>query len=109
MPAFLRTGLILIISLATLSACTFSPPIQQGNIIDEQAIARLEPGMTRDQVRFLLGTPVLQNPFRDDRWHYLYYISTRTYTEQQVFTVHFDGDRISRIERRIDQPVLEDG
>jgi len=105
MPVRLLTSLLLIVAL--LAACSpYRMPIQQGNIIDEQALAQLEPGMDREQVRFLMGSPVLENPFRDDSWYYLYYLSTRNHTEQEVLVLHFDGDRLDGMERRIDQPAL---
>ncbi len=46
--------------------------VQQGNLIEQKQIAQLRPGMTRDQVRYVLGTPLLQDPFHADRWDYVY-------------------------------------
>jgi len=105
MPLRLLTTLLLILTL--LTACSpYRMPIQQGNIIDEQALSQLQPDMSREQVRFLMGTPVLEHPFRDDRWYYLYYLDTRSHTEQEVLVLHFDGDRLDGMERRMDQPAL---
>ena len=44
--------------------------VQQGNLVEQKQIAQLRPGMTRDQVRYVLGTPLLQDPFHADRWDY---------------------------------------
>lgn len=46
--------------------------VQQGNLIEQKQIVQLRPGMTRDQVRYVLGTPLLQDPFHADRWDYVY-------------------------------------
>jgi len=64
-----------------LSACGGDPlwlprahkiTIQQGNLINEDQLARVEVGMNRDLVRNLIGAPVVNSPFRDDQWDYLY-------------------------------------
>lgn len=103
-----RIIITVLLLLALPAGCTpFQMPIQQGNIIDEQALSRLQSGMTREEVRFLMGTPVLDPAFRDDRWYYLYYLSTRKHTEQQVVILHFDGNRLDGMERRSDQPPLD--
>jgi outer membrane protein assembly factor BamE len=46
--------------------------VQQGNVVEQKQIVQLRPGMTRDQVRFVLGTPLLQDPFHANRWDYVY-------------------------------------
>ena len=46
--------------------------VQQGNVITQEMVDRLEPGMTRNQVEYVMGRPVLQDPFDDDHWVYLY-------------------------------------
>ena len=63
-----------------LSACFLKPykiDVQQGNFLDQEMVAKLKPGMTRSQVRFLLGTPLIADPFHPDRWDYVYYRSAR--------------------------------
>ncbi len=79
--------------------------IRQGNVVDAAMLARLQPGMDRERVRALLGTPQLRDPFRPDRWDY-------TYTErkgyqmrvQRTVSLIFDGDRLLRVEGGV-QPV----
>lgn len=74
--------------------------IQQGNIITEEMLAQLKPGMTASQVRFLLGSPQLLDPFHKDRWDYLY--SLRQNGERigyRHLILYFDGDTLSRIEQ----------
>lgn len=100
----LRAGLAGTLLVLALTACgsgkwgfPYRPDIQQGNWITSEEVAQLQPGMTREQVRYILGSPTLQNVFRDDRWDYPYY-SKPGYgeTEQRQFTVWFDGDILVR-------------
>ena len=51
----------------------YKPEIQQGNYVSQEMIAQLKPGMTREQVRFVLGTPLLTPIFHADRWDYIYW------------------------------------
>jgi len=71
--------------------------IQQGNWITTEQIAQLEVGMTRDQVRFVLGTPTLQDVFHADRWDYPYY-NQPGYGKDELrkFTVWFQNDQVVR-------------
>jgi outer membrane protein assembly factor BamE len=73
--------------------------IRQGNMVDAAMLARLQVGMDRERVRTLLGTPQLRDPFRTDRWDYLY-AERKGYDprEQRVVTVVFEGDRLARVE-----------
>ncbi len=73
--------------------------IQQGNSINQDMLARLKPGMTPSQVRFVLGTPLLVDPFRDNRWDYVYRLQKGGHlTEQRRVTVVFENDRLKSIE-----------
>ena len=73
--------------------------IQQGNHVTQDMIAKLKPGMSRSQVRFALGTPLLVDPFRTDRWDYVYtYQKQGKLTEQRTVTVVFRGEQLDRIE-----------
>lgn len=73
--------------------------IQQGNFISREQVAGLREGMTRDQVRFVLGSPMLQPVFRGDRWDYLFYVR-RTSGEvvERKFTAWFKDDRLVKWE-----------
>ncbi len=73
--------------------------IQQGNYITQDMVAKLKPGMTSSQVRYALGTPLIVDPFRTDRWDYFYmYYKAGELTEQRAVTVVFRGDVVDRIE-----------
>lgn len=73
--------------------------IQQGNYVTQDMIAKLKPGMSRSQVRFALGTPLIVDPFRTDRWDYVYTLHRQgKLVEQRQVTVVFRGDVLDRIE-----------
>src|SRR5262245_56437250 len=64
-----------LVSLAVLLAagCVYRPDVQQGNWIEAKTVDQVQPGMTRTQVRYLMGTPMVPDVFDKDRWDYLYY------------------------------------
>jgi outer membrane protein assembly factor BamE len=78
---------------------TYRIDVQQGNVITQDMVEKLRPGMTRQQVRFALGTPPVVDPFRQDRWDYVYYMSKGgNITEHRRLILLFDGDLLKRIE-----------
>ncbi|MDS1140802.1 outer membrane protein assembly factor BamE [Pusillimonas sp. SM2304] len=82
----------------------YRPDVQQGNWITTEQVAQLQEGMTREQVRFILGTPTLQDIFRTNRWDYPYYNKPGYGKEEErKFTVWFEGDTLVRWEGD-DQP-----
>ena len=102
----IRTGVAVSVLAVALSACgttnwgfPYRPDVQQGNWITSEQVAQLQQGMTREQVRFILGTPTLQDIFRGDRWDYPYFHKPG-YGEQEErkFTVWFEGDSLVRWE-----------
>ena len=72
----LRRSLCALLALATLAGtgCVYRANISQGNLIKQDDLDQVEIGMTRNQVRFLLGTPMIDDPFHSDRWDYVYYL-----------------------------------
>ncbi|MCS7100709.1 MAG: outer membrane protein assembly factor BamE [Burkholderiaceae bacterium] len=78
----------------------YRPDVQQGNVVTQEMVEQLQEGMTRDQVRFLLGTPLLTSIFHRDRWDYVYYLQRGKGSERQMrrLTVHFENDRLRRVE-----------
>ncbi|MCH8895356.1 MAG: outer membrane protein assembly factor BamE [Proteobacteria bacterium] len=91
----------MLVAAALTGGCVYRINIQQGNLLDADLIEQVEVGMTRLQVRFLLGTPLVSNPFDKNRWDYYYYFKagkTREKTTQH-FVVFFDGDEVSRLDR----------
>ncbi len=75
--------------------------IQQGNFLEEEDVDQVQAGMTRSQVRFLLGTPMVEDLFNNDRWDYFYYLkigrTQEVYTRH--FTVYFEGDQAVRVDK----------
>ena len=93
--------LLLSLLLISLSGCSliYKLPTRQGNVIEQRDLDKLKPGMTRDQVKFVLGTPLAATPFRADRWDYVgYYKSPRGEITQRTVTAFFDGDQLTRLE-----------
>ncbi|GHD68357.1 outer membrane protein assembly factor BamE [Jeongeupia chitinilytica] len=73
--------------------------IPQGNEVTADLVGQLKPGMTRAQVRFLLGTPLLTDPFHANRWDYVYSDARGgTLETKKTFAVFFDGDSLTRWE-----------
>lgn len=85
----------------SLSACSlvFKLPTRQGNIMEQKQLDQLKVGMTRQQVTYLLGTPIASSPFRSDRWDYLgYYKSPRGVENNRIVTLYFENDLLARME-----------
>jgi outer membrane protein assembly factor BamE len=98
----LRRLAVAALVLAVLGACVHRIDIQQGNFLDKEDIDRISVGMTRVQVRALLGTPMVADPFQGSRWDYVYYMKKGRLRkpEQRHFIVFFDGaDKVEKIER----------
>lgn len=99
-----KVALTVGVLLVGLSACgttnwgfPYRATIQQGNWITSEQVAKLQVGMTRDQVRFILGTPALQDIFHADRWDYPFYNQPGYGTDElRKFTVWFDNDQLTR-------------
>lgn len=107
--SFLRPRVAILAAALLTSACAvpswwpswsqnslrpYRPDVQQGNIITKDMVDQLRTGMTRDQVRFLLGTPMLQDVFHRERWDYPYALLHRTTGETQIrklYVVFEDG------------------
>lgn len=93
--------LIMTFALAISSGCVYRASISQGNLIKEEDLAQLEIGMTRNQVRYLLGTPMIDDPFSKDRWDYIYYLKLRR--DDAAFkrwvSVFFEEDVVSEIRK----------
>jgi len=99
---------MLILSLPFLAAaCALAPSlspyrieIQQGNYITQEMAAQLKPGLTRDQVRFVLGTPLVSDIFDEERWDYVFLrqrANSRD-TEYRRIAVFFEDGKLKRVE-----------
>ncbi len=74
--------------------------IRQGNYVDQAMVAQLRRGMSRDQVRFVLGSPLIVDIFHRDRWDYVYRFApgNRGEPEQRVISVYFQDNALDRVE-----------
>jgi len=72
--------------------------IQQGNYLSQEMVAQLKPGMTREQVRYVLGTPLVTDMFHADRWDYVFFRETADgKREQRNLSVVFEKDKLARV------------
>lgn len=91
------------------SGCVYRMDVQQGNLLDGEQVDQVEVGMTRSQVRFLLGTPMVIDSFNADRWDYVYSLRrghSRKVTKRHL-VVWFEGDNVARVEELIPVPRTE--
>jgi len=73
--------------------------VNQGNYLSQDMVDKLKVGMTRSQVRTLLGTPLVTSAFRDSRWDYVYEFAKQgKVREHRQFTVYFVDDKLARWE-----------
>lgn len=89
--------------LTLVSACVYRVDVQQGNLLEDNDVDAVQVGMTRSQVRFLLGTPVVEDTFHRDRWDYIYYFrqGRKRVVDRNWLIVYFDGDRVREIQKDV--------
>ena len=96
----------LLVGLLLMSGCTnglnalklYRVPVQQGNIVTQDMIDKIKPGMTKSQVAFVLGEPVLKDPFNESKWIYIYSIEVPgLFAQKTSTTLFFDGDKLRSI------------
>jgi outer membrane protein assembly factor BamE len=113
----LRRHMLLIFPLLlvlSLGACGFvgfpgvyKIDVEQGNIVTPEMVGQLKPGMSRRQVRFILGTPLLEDPFDQSRWDYLYVKRNgQTVLSESRLMVVFDGDNLMKYETDLEDEDL---
>jgi len=104
------TVLLLFISLMGCSGRYFTVhkiDVQQGNAVDPEKVEQLQTGMNKEQVRFLMGTPLINDAFHPNRWDYVYHlIPDYGDIERRHVAVTFEGDTVSNIEKS-DMPLPE--
>jgi outer membrane protein assembly factor BamE len=93
--------ILAIFSLSLASGCVYRQNISQGNVIKQEDLDQAEVGMTRNQIRFLLGTPMVDDPFHQERWDYVYYLKLGR--DDVSFTrwvsIFFANDKVIEIRR----------
>ena len=97
----------LTVALTLISGCSYfgvyKRDLAQGNLVTSDMAEQLQPGMTRQQVLNVMGSPLLEAPFDARQWDYIYYLD-KAYsgTEQRRLTLTFQGNRVADIERHGD-------
>ena len=90
-------GLLLLAGCSSVPSLVYKIEIQQGNVITQEMVNKLKPGMTRSQVRFALGSPMISDAFHENRWDYVYRLEQRgKLVEQRHLAVFFEGDKLVR-------------
>lgn len=94
--------ILLAISALFASGCVYKMNIQQGNYLVPNSVSQLKEGMTRSQVRFLLGTPMVPDAFDENRWDYYYFFSSQKIKAplKRRLTVYFADDKVARYENQ---------
>jgi outer membrane protein assembly factor BamE len=91
------------------AGCVYRINIQQGNFLKQADVDQVQPGMTRSQVRYLLGTPMVADTFNKERWDYIYYLKKgrSRHVDSRRVTVFFDGDKVARLDKPTDALAAE--
>ena len=95
------TVLLLLGIVLTSSCVLYEQDIEQGNVLTPEMIEQVRPGMTRKQVQFILGTPLVADAFHANRWDYYYSLKPgrKSITKKMLLSIVFEGDRVSQVIR----------
>ncbi len=111
----MRQLTILILCTFLLAACSIKVPgvhripVQQGNYLEYKDVSKVKVGMSKADVKAVLGTPVVGSLFNQSRWEYVYKLRTEQYgLFENLFTVFFEDEIVSRIESDIEAPKEEE-
>lgn len=94
-----------LLAFLLLAGCSFLPhllyriDVQQGNVVTDEMVEKLKPGMTKSQVLFVMGSPLIVDAFRDNRWDYVYLFREKgDLVEQKRLTIFFEDDVLVNVE-----------
>ena len=106
------TLLITIITIFLLNSCAsnfYQVPIAQGNIISMEMLSKLEKGLTKVQVQYIMGTPSVKDPFNPSKWDYIgYEIIGNELLREVHYSLYFQEDKLSKWNKEIDSDSNED-
>ena len=106
------TPLITIITIFLLNSCAsnfYQVPIAQGNIISMEMLSKLEKGLTKVQVQYIMGTPSVKDPFNSSKWDYIgYEIIGNELLREVHYSLYFQEDKLSKWNKEIDSDSNED-
>ncbi len=90
---------VIVTTLLLVSGCVYQAALSQGNLLEQEDVDQVTLGMTRGQIRFLLGTPMIDDPFHENRWDYVYYL--RVGRDKAIFkrwiSIYFVNDNVSEV------------
>ncbi|MFT4171620.1 MAG: outer membrane protein assembly factor BamE [Rhodocyclaceae bacterium] len=101
--------------VAGLSSCSYLREyriaVRQGNYVSQDMLSQLKPGMTQDQVRYIMGSPLLIDPFRNDRWDYVYrFAPSRGEVESRNISLFFKDSKLDHVEGDVSAaPATQEG
>ena len=99
----LTKSVLIILAASILAACSslrfpgvYRIPVQQGNYLETNMVAQLKPGLTKRQVRYIMGTPLIEDSFHQDRWDYYYSVKRgENQLRNNHFVVYFKNDKLT--------------
>ncbi len=96
--------LLICLSFLLSAGCVYKAGLAQGNLLKQEDLEQVEIGMTRNQIRFLLGTPMIDDPFHRDRWDYIYFlrIGRKPATAKRWVSIHFEEGAVTQIEKELE-------
>jgi len=101
-----KLSLSLIVCVTLLSGCIkpYQPDVQQGNIINNSDLREIRYGMSKQEILYILGTPMVIDPFNEQRWDYFYSNrdQRRRETDQRLITAIFDGNELVKLQGDVD-------
>ena len=111
----MRRALLAVLLVSALAGCgvsrvpgitPYKPDIQQGNFLSQESIAQVKPGMSREQVRFILGTPLITPIFHAERWDYVYWREDqRGKRSERRIALFFVDNKLDRIQGDVASPA----
>jgi len=100
-------AIVIALSVSACSSWVYRIDIPQGNYLEQKDIDKLQIGMTKEQVKFVLGSPVVQDAFNKDIWHYVYrFKSGRSdeFNARKQFIITFDNEKVVNAEGDFELP-----
>ena len=101
-----KTLVLFVILLIT--SCVYRPDLQQGNLLNIVNIDRIQIDMTKSQIKYLLGGPVVGTPYEENRWDYIYLyqprmdIGSNENSQRYWLIVYFENEKVIRIEKDVE-------
>ena len=106
------TFILTIITIFFLNSCAsnfYQVPVAQGNIISVSMLSKLETGLSKAQVQYIMGTPSVKDPFNSSKWDYIgYEIIGNELLREVHYSLYFQEDKLSKWIKKIDSDSNED-